>query len=92
MFCSKAKLENEKQIRQMLKYDFIGKSTSAYASSVVLVKKLNNEYRFVIDYRKLNTVTPIQTIPATRLDYIFDAIGQNKAQLISTLDLANCSR
>ena len=63
----------------MLKQDIIGESTSAYASPVVLVKKPNNEYRFAIDYRTLNAVTPIQTFPTVRLEDVFDAIGQNKA-------------
>lgn len=64
----------------MLKYDIIEESTSPYASPVVLVKKPNNEYRFVIDYRNLSTVTPIQTFPATRLD---------DTQIFSTLDLSS---
>ena len=62
----------------MLKHDIIEESTSAYASPVVLVKKPNNEYRFAIDYRKLNAVTPIQTFPTVRLEDVFDAIDQNK--------------
>lgn len=40
----------------MLKYDIIEESIFVYVFLVVLVKKLNNEYRFVIDYRKLNVV------------------------------------
>lgn len=85
----KAKIEIEKQIQQMLKYDIIEESTSSYASPVVLVKKPNNEYRFAIDYRKLNAVTQLQTFPATRLDDVFDAVGQTNAKIFSTLDLAS---
>lgn len=85
----KAKIEIEKQIQQMLKYDIIEESTSSYASPVVLVKKPNNEYRFAIDYRKLNAVTQLQTFPATRLNDVFDAVGQTKAKIFSTLDLAS---
>ena len=85
----KAKLEIEKQVKQMLKYDIIEESISAYASPVVLVKKPNNEYRFAIDYRKLNAVTQLQTFPSMRLDDVFDAVGQTKAQIFSTLDLAS---
>lgn len=56
---------------------------------MVLVKKPNNEYRFAIDYRKLNAVTQLQTFPAKRLDDVFDAVGQTKAEIFSTLDLAS---
>ena len=73
----------------MLKHDIIVESTSAYASPVVLVKKPNNEFRFAIDYRKLNAVTPIQTFPTVRLEDVFDSIGQNEANIFSTLDLAS---
>ena len=56
----KAKKEIEKQIAEMLKYDIIEECSSSYSSPIVLVKKPNNEYRFAIDYRKLNAVTPSQ--------------------------------
>ena len=85
----KSKAEIDKQVGEMLKHDIIEKSTSACASPVVLVKKPNNEFRFAIDYRKLNAVTPIQTFPTVRLEDVFNAIGQNKANIFSTLDLAS---
>lgn len=72
-----------------MKHDIIEENTSAYASPVVLVKKPNNEYIFAIAYRKLNAVTPLKFFPAVKLEGVFDAIGQNKAKLFSTLDLAS---
>ena len=85
----KAKQEIQKQISEMLKHNIIENSNSSYGSPIVLVKKPNNEYRFAIDYRKLNAVTPIQTFPAVKLEDVFDAIGENKAKIFSTLDLAS---
>jgi hypothetical protein len=41
----------------MLKNDIIEHSTSEYSFPIVLVKKKNGEFRFAIDYRKLNAVT-----------------------------------
>lgn len=82
--------EIEIQIRHMLKYDIIEESTLTYASPVALVKtNRNNDYRFAIDNRNLNAVTPIPTFPATRLDDGFDGVRQSKAQRFSTLDLAS---
>ena len=38
---------------------------------------------------QLNAVTPIQTYPTIRLEDVLDAIGQNKANILSTSDLAS---
>ena len=71
-----AKQEIQKQIDEMLKNDIIEHSTSEYSFPIVLVKKKNGEFRFAIDYRKLNAVTQPITYPLPRLDDVFDAIGQ----------------
>jgi hypothetical protein len=47
----------------MLKNDIIEHSTSEYSFPIVLVKKKNGEFRFAIDYRKLNAVTQPITYP-----------------------------
>jgi hypothetical protein len=65
----------------MLKNDIIEHSTSEYSFPIVLVKKKNGEFRFVIDYRKLNAVTQPVTYPLPRLDDVFDAIGQTNATI-----------
>ena len=51
-----AKQEIQKQIDEMLKNDIIEHSTSEYSFPIVLVKKKNGEFRFAIDYRKLNAI------------------------------------
>jgi hypothetical protein len=53
----------------------------------VLVKKKNGEFRFAIDYRKLNAVTQPITYPLPRLDDVFDAIGQANAWFINAWKL-----
>ena len=56
-------------------------SMSNWHSPVVLVKKADsNEYRFAVDYRKLNKISKPQAYPLPKLTDIFDAIGESNAQ------------
>ena len=73
----------------MLKNDIIEHFTSEYSFPIVLVKKKNGEFRFAIDYRKLNAVTQPITYPLPRLDDVFDAIGQANATIYTKLDLTS---
>jgi len=43
-------------IDELLQHDIITKSTSEYASPVVLIKKKNGGDRLCVDYRRLNKV------------------------------------
>ena len=84
-----AKQEIHRQIDEMLKNDIIEHSSSEYNFPIVLVKKKNGEFRFAIDYRKLNAVTQPVTYPLPRLDDVFDAIGQANATIYTKLDLTS---
>ena len=55
----------------------------------MLVKKKNGEFRFAIDYIKLNAATQPITYPLPRLDDVFDAIGQANATIYTKLDLTS---
>ena len=83
-----AKQEIQRQIDEMLKNDIIEHSTSEYSFPIVLVKKKNGEFRFAIDYIKLNAATQPITYPLPRLDDVFDAIGQANATIYTKLDLS----
>ncbi len=51
---------------------------------MVLVKKKSGDYRFCVDYRRLNAVTKRDVYPLPRMDDIFDRI--TGAKYFSSLD------
>ena len=78
--------EIEEQVQKMLAAGVIKKSHSPWASPVILVRKRNGDYRFCVDYRKLNEVTKKDTFPLPRIDDLLDQLAHSK--YFSSLDLA----
>lgn len=58
---------------------------SPWAAPVVLVKKKSGDYRFCIDYRRLNAVTKNDVYPLPRMDDVFDRLAG--AKYFSSLEL-----
>ena len=83
------RLEQENQIKEMLQNDIIGPSDALWQSPLVLVKKKSGEYRFAVDYRRVNSVTKQISQPLPRLESMFDAIGEARPNLFSTLDMSS---
>ncbi|CAG2216741.1 unnamed protein product [Mytilus edulis] len=85
--------ETEKHIDIMLKNDIIEESNSPWSSPIVLVsKKKSNmdakqEYRFAVDYRRLNKCTLRAKFSIPRIDDVFDTVANSKAVMYSVLDL-----
>jgi hypothetical protein len=77
--------EIQRQVDDMLKQGLIKFSESAWAHPVVLVKKKTGEYRFCVDYRKLNAVTVRNSYPLPRISDILTQIGNSR--WLSSLDL-----
>ena len=73
------------QIRDMLRDGIIEPTTSPFSSAIVVAGKRDGDYRFCVDYRRLNdqTVDTVQTLP--RIHEILKDLGRVK--VFSCLDL-----
>ena len=82
----KNKEEINNQVNNMLEQGIIRKSSSPWASPVILVAKPDGSQRMCIDLRKVNAVTKKDSYPLPRIDDTLDALG-GKTRYLSTLDL-----
>jgi len=80
-------VEIERQIQEMLAIKFIRHSISAWASTVLLVRKKYGEQKFCIDYRALNKciIPEIHAVPS--FSSIHDTLSYAKLVIFSSLDL-----
>ncbi|WVZ68074.1 LOW QUALITY PROTEIN: hypothetical protein U9M48_017064 [Paspalum notatum var. saurae] len=67
-------LEVKKQIDELLEKGFIRKSTSPWASPVLLTEKKDGTLRMCVDYRGLNAVTVKNKYPLPRIEDLFDQL------------------
>jgi hypothetical protein len=81
------KSEIDRQVQEMLDCGVIRQSTSAFSSPVVMVKTKSGEYRFAVDYRKLNAITTSITHPLPEFEDVTDMLSG--AQVFSTMDLGS---
>jgi len=79
------RIEIENQIKEMLQNGIIQKSNSPFSSSVILVKKKDNTWRFCVDYRHLNAITVKCKYPVPIIDEFIDELSQ--ASWFTSLDL-----
>ena len=75
----------KKEIQDMVEAGIAEKSTSPYASPIVIVPKKDNTIRLFVDYRQLNQVTIFDPQPMPKLEDIINKLG--KAKYISKIDL-----
>ena len=75
------------QVNDMLERGIIRASNSPWSSPIVLAPKKDGDYRFCVDFRRVNSVTKKDAHPMPRIDEILDQLGG--ARYFSTLDLAS---
>lgn len=78
-------MEIEKQIKEMLNSGIIQKSSSSFASPIILVKKKDGTWRMCVNYRKLNDVKVKNKYPIPLIDELLDEL--KNAKWFTKLDL-----
>jgi hypothetical protein len=74
------------EVNNMLALGVIERSTSPYASPIVLVKKKDGSIRFCIDFRKLNKITIFDPEPMPNPEHLFSQL--TKGHYFSKIDLS----
>lgn len=75
----------EEHVTDMLNRGIIQPSVSPWSSPIILVKKKDGTDRFVVDFRRLNSVTRKDSYPLPRIDDALDAL--NGTKFFSCMDL-----
>lgn len=75
----------DEHVDRMLAQGIVEPAASPWTSNVVLVRKKDGQYRFCIDYRRLNAVTYPDAYPLPRIESCLDAL--DGSSWFSTLDL-----
>ena len=79
--------EEKKAIEDLLQKGVIRKSTSPWASPIVLVRKKNGTVRPCVDYRKVNSLVKPDGFPLPRVQDCLDAVAG--AKYFSSFDLTS---
>ncbi|KAJ8413752.1 hypothetical protein AAFF_G00082590 [Aldrovandia affinis] len=74
-----------KALREMQQAGIIEPSESPWASPIVMVPKKGGQWRFCVDYRRLNEVTRKDSYPLPRIDKALDLV--TGSSWFSSLDL-----
>jgi hypothetical protein len=75
-------------VDEMLQAGVIEPSLSPWSSPIVLARKKGGQYRFYVDYRKLNGVTEKETYPLSQMLITFDKLKTPNTCRLSTSRMA----
>jgi hypothetical protein len=70
----------------MLEMGIIRPSQSAFWSQVILAPKLNGEWRFSIDYRRLNELTESMGWPIPNIEQSLNRKGEKRPKYFAVMD------
>jgi hypothetical protein len=76
-----------KQVDELLRTKVIEHSTASYYSQIILASKPNDEWRFCIDYRKLNDCAQSASWPIPNIGQMFGRLGTHHSNLFGVIDL-----
>ena len=77
--------EKKNEINEMQKHGIIESSCSDRSNPIVMIKKPNGEYRFCLNFRKVNMITNKDLNPTLLMNEILDTLRLAKS--ISKIDL-----
>jgi len=77
-YSEKARAEIEKQVQELLTINFFRRSTSAWCSNVLFVKKHDKSMRMCVDYRNLNSYIIPEVHPVFTYTAIADTLSYAK--------------
>lgn len=79
--------EMDRQVGGMMKAGIVEHSKSPWGSPALLVEKADGSFRFVVDYRKLNSVTRVDPYPLPNIQETLSQLGS--ARYFSVVDMAS---
>jgi O-acetyl-ADP-ribose deacetylase (regulator of RNase III)/transposase InsO family protein len=79
--------EIARQVQEMLDANIIEEAMSPWSSPVILVRKKSGEARLCIDYRRVNSLTDLESWPLPTFTEVIDNLAEQQPTLFSTLDL-----
>ena len=75
----------KREIQDLIEKDIIEPTVSSWSSPCLLLPKKNGSFRLVVDYRKLNEITEIDTYPLPNISEVLMKL--DKAKYYSNIDL-----
>lgn len=69
------KLRLKKKVTEMLSVSLIRLNHNPFSSSILLVKKKDDNWHFCVDYKALDAITIKDCFPMSMMDELLDKLG-----------------
>ena len=84
---AEARAQLELQVQELLRNKWIERSTSPWSANSIMVRKKDQSYRVVFDYRVLNDSLLPERHPLVSIDEVKDVLAAGKPKIFSSIDL-----